>query len=261
MKQIFRSPLRMARIMVFLLVVLSNISFVPAQSEEDAVIAAIGIGGMGRYELGKWSVVGVNAANSSAEEADVTLSVYLESNSRMQFTRRLWVPAGAIRKTWLPIRTPADIPQGQAALHASTLHVVGSGSNAVLRRTAGEPLIHESLLPLDPIEPHMGMIAATVAPGQPNAMSQRDDEAYEALVEVRHLQSDNRIIVGLGGRYLPPYPEAYDALDQLAICSNRFTTDSGGIAAIRAWIARGGRAWIMLDLVGGSGAAWKCIPV
>ena len=204
---------------------------------------------MGRYERGKWSVVAVNASNGSEEEADGALSLFLEKDSRTQFTRRFWLPPHSSRKTWLPIRTPNDFPVEQKILHASVLRVVETDDGLVLSHAKGEQLISESILPLDPIELHTGAIFGQALPGHPYTTSQPDDEAYETIVAARMLYNGERKILSLDGQFSPPYPEAYDALDQLVVCSDRFATDSGGLAAMRSWIARGGRAWIMLDLV------------
>ncbi|MDA1054654.1 MAG: hypothetical protein O3C40_29855 [Planctomycetota bacterium] len=252
MPQFHRRPLTPALIGVCILAVLANAGVVSAQNsaEPRAVRTSISPGGMGRYERGQWSVVSINASNGGDEETEATLSVFLENDSRTQFTRRFWLPARTIRKTWLPIRPPENIPPEQKVLHVSTLNVVDSADGAILSHAEGEQLISESLLSLDPSELHMGMISSRMLPGQLDVFSPRDEQAYETATEVRMLHDGERKIMSFSDFFLPPYPEAYDALDQLVICSDRTTADSGGLAAIRSWIARGGRAWIMLDLVG-----------
>ncbi len=206
--------------------------------------------GVGRYERGQWSVVAVNAANSGDEETEAVVSVFLENDSRTQFMRRFWLPPHSVRKTWLPLRAPQDVPANQSVLHISDLNVVESAGGAVLSRREGEQMISESLLALDATQLHAGIIYNRVLPGRAEEYSPGEDQAHETAVEVRMLHDGDRKIMTLSDFFLPPYPEAYDALDQLIICSDRITIDSGGIAALRDWIARGGRAWIMLDLVG-----------
>ncbi|MEO8493989.1 MAG: hypothetical protein ABI614_02890 [Planctomycetota bacterium] len=211
---------------------------------------SVSSGGIRRYERGQWSVVTINAMNAGTEETDAAVSVFLESDSRTQFTRRFWVPASAIRKTWLPIRPPLDIPPEQSELHAFALNVVESADGAILNHREGDQLISEIFLSLDASQLHMGMISGSVLPGHEAVSMPRDDMAYETAVEVRMLHDGDRKIMRLSDYFQPAYPAAYDALDQLVICSDRIAIDSGGIAALRNWIARGGRAWIMLDMVG-----------
>lgn len=218
-------------------------------AEPRALQTSVSSVGIGRYERGMWSSLAVNASNASDEEVEAVVSVFLENDSRTQFTRRLWLAPHSIRKTWLPMRTPETVPVGQKVLHISDLNVVESEGSAVLSRREGEQLISESLLILDTAQLHTGMISERVLPGQAEEHSPAEDDAYETAVEVRMLHDGDRKIMGLTDFFLPPYPEAYDVLDQLIICSDRITIDSGGIAAVRSWIARGGRAWIMLDLV------------
>ncbi|MEX0818690.1 MAG: hypothetical protein WD070_03825 [Pirellulaceae bacterium] len=247
-----RSSLTLAFVYGCVLALVVNVGVAFAQSGEEsgAVKSTISPGGMGRYERGQWSVVEINASNDSRQEREANLSVFLEGDSRTQFTRRMWLPAGAVRKTWLPIRVPDHVPPEQKVLHASTLNVVESGGNMILDRREGEQLISESLLSLDPNQLHTAMIFRRDLPGQRESSSPREDEAYETVVTVRMLHDGDRKITSLSDHFLPPYPEAYDALDQLVICSDRLAADSGGMAALRQWIARGGRVWIMLDLVG-----------
>ncbi|MCB9873755.1 MAG: hypothetical protein H6821_06205 [Planctomycetaceae bacterium] len=228
----------------------SGITLAQSGVEAHAVRTNIAPGGMGRYERGRWSVVSVQALNGGDEATEATLSVFFEGDSRKQYTRRAWVPPHAIRQTWLPILPPKDIPLEQTTLHVSSLNIITTANGESLFRKEGAQLIPEFLLPLDPNELHCAMIASEPLPGQPEFVSPRDDDAYEMAVEVRMLHDGDRKIMSLSGRFMAPYPEAYDALDQLLICSDRFVDDSGGIAALRNWIARGGRAWIMLDLVG-----------
>lgn len=218
--------------------------------ETDSVVATISSGGMRRYERGTWSILSLSASNSQQAEATGTLSVFLDRDSRTQFTRRYWIPAHSTRDTWLPIRTPDDVSGKDAILTASVLNVVGSGDAATLHRTRSENrLIGETYLALDPTGINIGMVTEQPVLGESIETSTRPDEVYETVVEVRMMQDGKRTISNFHDPFLAPYPEAYEALDQLVISNDRVVSDSGGVAALRTWIARGGRAWIMVDLV------------
>lgn len=216
----------------------------------NAVSISISSGGVRRYERGKWSVLRVNASNNGSEEREAALSLFLEKDSRTQFTRKFWIPAHSSRQFWLPILPPDDIPVEQNALHASVIRTVETEEGLVLDRSRGEQFISETLLSLDPLETHTATIFGKPAPGHQYLNSKLDDEAYETVVALRMLHSGDRKTTTFEDMFLPAYPESYDALDQLVIASDRFVADSGGLAALRSWIARGGHAWIMLDLVG-----------
>jgi hypothetical protein len=252
MPQFDRSSLRASFVCGCFFVALANAGVAPGQSEAETrlVRTSIGPGGLGRYQRDQWSVVSINASNRSDSDTETSVSVFLEGDSRIQYTRDMWLPAHASRKTWLPIRPPADIPYGQAALTATPLQVIDSEGDAILSRAEGEQLMSDTFLLLDSSEFHTGTIFGRALPGQPDVTSRLDDEAYETVVAVRMLHDGERKTSNFSDHFLPPYPEAYDALDQLVLCNERLAADSGGMAAIRSWIARGGRAWIMLDLVG-----------
>jgi hypothetical protein len=98
MPQPDRSSLTLAFVGGCVLAALANAGVVSAQSiaEPRDVRVSMGPGSMGRYERGRWNVVAVNAANSGDEDTEANLTVFLENDSRTQFTRRfgsLPVPA------------------------------------------------------------------------------------------------------------------------------------------------------------------------
>jgi hypothetical protein len=51
----------------------------------------------------------------------------------------------------------------------------------------------------------------------------------------------------LNDRFLPPTPEGWDAIGHLVIAGDRLADDAAGQAALRQWIAGGGRVWIQLN--------------
>lgn len=218
-------------------------------TQQGSVRAAIEPGGMRRFEPGKWAALSLRATNESDEEAYGTLSVFLDRDTRMQFTRRYWMPADSNRRTWLPIRTPESVDNNQNILNASVLNLVGSGDAATLNRNKSDSrMIGETLLALDPPGLNTGMITKRPLLGE-STIRPTVDEVYETAVAVRMMYDGERTISNLFDRYLAPYPEAFDALDQIVVSNDRIVADSGGVAAVRNWIARGGHAWIMVDLV------------
>src|SRR5581483_3763529 len=51
-------------------------------------------------------------------------------------------------------------------------------------------------------------------------------------------------------RFLPPAAETFDGVTLLVLASDRLANDAAGMDAVRGWVQRGGRIWVMLDLVG-----------
>ncbi len=248
------------------LLVCGGWSLAVAQAQDTVeprdVRVSIGAAGINRFHRDRWSIVGIRASNHGAAATESVLSVYLEEDSRTQFSRRFWLPAGATRFTWLPILPAENIPADRTVLHVSSMQLEGSAGAELLSHVAGEQLIQESIFSLDQSAMQMATIFGRPRPG--TQMSDNDlgdasdDEAYETIIAVRQLYGEDRRTSTLSDQFQPPYPEAYDSLDQLVICSDRLADDSGGLAAIRNWLARGGRVWVMLDLVGLDAARALC---
>jgi hypothetical protein len=234
-----------------LLVLTGIVSVADAQSEPDAspIDVQIGRAGIDRYQRGKWSVVGVRGTNATETDQDVVVSVYLDRDSRARFGRRFWIPGRAVRKTWLPIRPSPQLPPDQRTLDVSKLHFVDSGSGQILNRKSDSLLIQQSTFTLDWNSRRTGMISRLPGPGTVPPQKQLDEDAGELVILTRLLNGEDRVLVDLEDRFLPPYPESYAGLDQLVISGDQLLGDSAGLSAVRSWLARGGQMWIMLDRV------------
>lgn len=222
----------------------------PASQAEDSgpeVQVAASPGGVRRYHLGKWSTLEVRGMNRGESDRHAVISVYFGDNQQVQYKRRLRIPAGTTRKTWLPVLAPDSLPAGEKKLRASFLKIIETESGEVLSRRDSDTLITDSYLPLADHHVQTAMIFDIPAlTGEENPL---DAEAYELVVAGRVMMTDDRMTIDLGDQFLPPYAHAYDGLDQLVICTDRILTDSACLPAIRGWIARGGHVWFMLDRV------------
>jgi len=220
------------------------------QEETDlkTLSASIGTAGAYRYQPGSWGVLSVRGKNTTESDAEALVSVFLGKDTLNQFARRFWVPSGARRLTWLPIRIPPTIPADQDSLQVSALHLVDSAAGLAVERRSGEPIITDSLFALDAAkELRVGLILRRNLPDDPNVTDVPDDDAVELLDLTRTISRCEAPAMVLHDQFLPPYPEAYDGLEQLFVCGDRLLADSGAIPAIRTWLVRGGRMWVMLD--------------
>jgi hypothetical protein len=62
-------------------------------------------------------------------------------------------------------------------------------------------------------------------------------------------QGLSRLVTHLNDQFFPPVEEGLDSLDTLVIAADQGRTDAAGLDAIRSWLYRGGRLWVMLDRV------------
>jgi len=152
--------------------------------------------------------------------------------------------------TWLPIRPSENLSVRQQRLDVSKLHYVQGASCAVLDRAAEGPLIEQSTFSLDHNTRRTGVIGRLQPLGAAAIAEPLNKDADDLIALTRLLAGDDPVLVGMEDRFLPPYPEAYDGLDQLVITGDRLSYDSAALPALRSWLARGGQLWIMLDRVG-----------
>ncbi|MDC0317384.1 hypothetical protein OAM37_02540, partial [bacterium] len=65
--------------------------------------------GASRHVAGRWSTLSVNGLNKTGEDADEMSVVTLGDDSGLQYGRRLWIPAGSKRQSWLAVQIPEDV--------------------------------------------------------------------------------------------------------------------------------------------------------
>ena len=123
----------------------------PAESQDVGNVAVSAAStGMRRYEPGLWGAVAVTGWNWQETDAEALVSVYFGTESHLQYTRRLWIPAGSTRVTWLPIRIAADGQSMDDQIQMTSLVLDPTSDREVLQRkedsllTKTVPLIVDS---------------------------------------------------------------------------------------------------------------------
>jgi len=201
-----------------------------------------------RYEPGQWSTLEVFGVNYGSDDTEELVSVYFDTHSQLQFARRFWLPAGAQRKTWLPIRVPADVPPDRNRTTASILRLGDGRDGEVIRRTAGGDLqIDEQPLVVDHESIKSAILFRRSLPDAFGVRPELDWDAYETVYKARESTLLSRVMVDLDADFLPTWPQGFESLDQIILCGESLPTDSAGLANIQQWLQRGGRLWILLD--------------
>ncbi len=238
------------------LLVIASIACCQEPAEETSGAGSVVVGvtpaGVQRFSRGGWSSMAVNGVNKTDQDSDEIVSVYLGDEAGLQFSKRFWVPAGAKRKTWLPILIPADIPQTATTVYASTMRLKESASGeSFTENSVGMSVSQRSLL-LAEREINTGVITNSSLPGR----AAEEMAAKQFLFDLIHAGRDSigkapldLGLVDLRANFLPPTPHALQELDQVVIAGDRISLDTAGLAQLRAWLHQGGRIWIMLDRV------------
>ena len=211
-------------------------------------VQAVSRAGLGRYRPGRWGIVTAQATNRSDQPAEAMATVYVAGQSRHQYARRMWLPPRSYRRSWCPLKMP-DIPRRYGAVEVVSLAVGYQGGMEVLWEDASGNRRPSGLLPLDHVR-------GTTASVGHRRLSSPFGEEPEATEEVRRLvQAFNEagglpmIVLGLGGKFLVPIPEALDGLDYLVVAGDQLATDAAALRAVRQWLLGGRTLWVTLDRV------------
>ena len=65
--------------------------------------------GASRHVPGRWSTLSVNGLNKTGKDVEEMGVVTVGENSNLQYGRRLWIPAGSKRQSWLSIEIPEEV--------------------------------------------------------------------------------------------------------------------------------------------------------
>ncbi len=200
--------------------------------------------GLRRYVPHRWGVVGMDVVNPTDKPIEVLSAVSLDIEPNAQFSRKLWVPPHAIRRSWTPLKVP-NVPQRVQQMYCASMLFDQSTGRDVALRLAGEGVQHRTVLRVD----RGPWVTGIISPEYEAKSFSGIDYAYEAVIGLRTSAGLDRRLVIIADRYLPALPEALDGLDQLVLYNDRYAEDVAAMAAIRAWLHNGGRIWIMLDRV------------
>lgn len=227
----------MNRNCLILFTLLVTAGLCPVSAQQQVEVLNVGTPtGTRAFVPGRWSAVGVSAANPGQVGATVRVSVYDKGNPQLRFGRDVWVPPGAMRWTTIPIHVPHDteVPGILELLgHVESGGRMAEGIGGTrLARVAGEPttvLIEDS----DPL----AAVAAQAAENPP----------YELVVATRVAHGLSRTIITPGSQLLPTSVHAWDPVSHVVVAGERLTDEPGAASALRGWVADGGRLWIQVN--------------
>lgn len=207
--------------------------------------------GAQRFASGQWaalSVVGVNPTDRDSEEV---VSVFLDANSQLQYSTKFWLPAHSKRQTWMPIRIPSEASDAAGRVELSMIRLVESdGVESFANNFVGMPVSKRSLM-LTNNEINTGLLV-----DPPGLLDTGDSVAWGLILDrMIHAGRDTTIdsdldlpSISFVSNFLPQSHGALDELDQIVITGNQLCNDTRGMTAVRHWLRKGGRVWIMLDV-------------
>ncbi len=193
--------------------------------------------GSQRYVPGHWGIVNARVTNPGNETSVRCLS-WFEGDPALQSGRDISVPRESIRHTWFSVIAPAadrsakslELAFGQTSADGDD--IAAPASRAMETETRGM------------IVPASRPRVLYVNDGEPAEI-----EALDLLSAARSRVASGLVILGVTSKQLPPVEEAWDIADVVILSGDRIDHDSQAQAALLAWVRRGGRMWIPLELI------------
>ena len=242
---LFRRGLRVHQEWTLFFVVLAMFGAYPAASHGQQLRANVTASPSGPtvYAAGKWGEIQIQFTNSDDQPAELFAATYFEDQPGLQYCRQTWIPAKSRLLLSHPILVPSNSPEGLRAFSYRTLLIDPRQENEILIRDSTGGLQPQGFLRNDE-----KTITAII--DDPDEERRPGSELpYEFTIAALAAAGLGRNLAQLDGPILPASDGAYGSIDQLIIGSNRVTSDGPALSAIRRWLYRGGRLWVMLDRV------------
>ncbi len=227
-------------------------------SEVPTPTVTVANAGSSRHVAGRWSTLSVNGLNKTSEDAEEMSVVTVGDESSLQYGRRLWIPAGSKRQSWLAVQIPDDVLRSGGS-PTSTPEIYAELTMMQLRETERGEEFKANAVGMPKGKRRLLLSSEAYRTGTilSPRINTRDAE-YQAGVISKTLYavSDSQRsgaqdlgMVDLNRGFIPPTSKPLDPLDQLIIANDAVLADTVGVRRIRSWLNNGGRLWIMVDRI------------
>jgi hypothetical protein len=225
-----------------------------AQEQQALRLDRLVPGGARSTATEAWGAYDIELTNQTDRDRLARVLLSYDGQPDVQYGRDVWVPARSALKTWAlvgpaPARGPQISRDIQYFLYDRT------DGQDVRQRPRGDERVSSRGVPYRRREPFTAVLLDDYAPEAPQfGRLPQPDSAAEEVVRLarvfRHASDLSDCVFVLHPGPLPPAAEAFDGVDHFVVASNRLGADPAGLAALRRWLERGGRVWVLLDKVG-----------
>jgi hypothetical protein len=226
-----------------------------AQDRAPATLRLDGVGPAGVRDSAtdSWQTFEFDLTNLTDAERAARVVLLFEGRPGEQYARDVWVPARSTVRSWMLVG-PAVAQHAAASDIEVLLYDRTDGTDRLVlppeqERVRSRPVFYK------PRVPYTAVLLDDDPPEEDAAgrLPWPDSASTEALRLVRTFRqagnpAESVRVVRAGA--LPPVAEAFDPIDQFVLASERIRDDPAGLRALRQWLERGGRVWVMLDRVG-----------
>ncbi|MGE0375134.1 MAG: hypothetical protein AB7I48_13520 [Planctomycetaceae bacterium] len=212
-----------------------------AEGGDDEVLQRSTSVGIGRFRRGAWGIAGVEVVNRGETPVEVISGLYFDGDPLAQFSRKVWIPAGASRTTWIPVQPP-DAKMDELRMRPFLYRMADDGSQTLVKSSK------ELMFDAETLPTAASPVTAIV---DDRAVEKTDslDTTRELAVAMRLAARQTRNITELRVDDIPAFAEGLDAVDHVVLAGNRIAESPTGLASVRTWLQQGGRLWILLDQV------------
>jgi hypothetical protein len=211
-------------------------------------------GGARNSATESWGAFDFNLTNLTDADRTARVLVSYDGQPDVQYGRDVWVPARSALSTWALVG-PAPAQPWENRRDVQFLLYDRTDGKDVYLAPPGQERVPSRGVFYRKREPFTAVLLDEHAPdaGYFGELPQPEPEADEVvrLVRVfRHASYLSEYVHVIHPGPLTPAAEAFDGVDYLVVASGRLGADPAGLQAVRRWLQRGGRAWVLLDKVG-----------
>jgi hypothetical protein len=226
-----------------------------AQQPEAPPLRISGVfpGGVRSYITEGWGTFDFTVTNLADFDREARVLVSLGGQPDVQYGRDVWVPAHSTRASWLLVG-PAPPPASPTVVDLQVLLYERSDGKERLVLPPGEERIRARGVPYHHREPATAVLLDEFVPGKiiqgqlpppPTA----EEEVLDLVRSFREARNLSDYVGRVNPGPLPHTAEGFNSIDHFVIASNRLADDPVGLLALRRWLERGGKVWVLLDRV------------
>lgn len=224
-----------------------------AQGAEGLVFSGLGLTPQTRAVPGNTLVLMARVGNAGSEPATGTIVASVEQLPYLQTARVVRLEPGDQRSVELFIQLPASMENVELYEHLNVVATmyVRDGEREVILQRDGQPVTQTLSLS---VVPQGRIMCFQAAPDPPEVLfwdwpRPVESSGYEFAVAARVDAIRDRKSISYDGRPLPLQLVEWDALDLFVIANPEALQDPAALEAMRQFMVRGGRVWVMLDQV------------
>ncbi len=225
-----------------------------AQNREPPTLRLDGVApaGVRGSATTSWGRYDFDLANFTDTDRTARVLLFFKGHPDVQYGRDVWVPAHSSLRTWMLVGPAVVQPNGHCEIETLLYDRSDGKERLVLPRT--EERVRERGELYRKREPTTSILLdnefnSRFVPGTLPQPASAVVEAVNLVRIARQVRNQSPRISFVFPVDVPDSTEAFDGIDELVLATGRIANNQEGMLAIRQWLERGGKLWVMLDLV------------